>query len=364
MNFQMVLTAIMAVFLLLGALDDIFGNRFGLGKEFENGFQSAGRLILCMSGFMVLAPVAAHSLGFVLAPIFQSIGADPSSFAGLVIANDSGGYVLATEMANDPQAGIYNGMIVGSMLGTTIMFQLPLMMTFTKKKERPAAIYGMIAGVATVPLGCLAGGLAAGFSFSMLLFNTIPVLIVSAALLIALLLLGEKIVPAFSVFGKIMLGISITGLAIAGFSQLTGLKVLDGMGNINEVFQIVGGITIFLAGAFPLLFVLRKVGHKGLERIGKRMKINKTSVTGLLITLANPLPTMEMLSDMDDRGRMLNISLIVSASCTFGDHMAYASQTLPQIVPALIFGKLVGGFSGMLLAVFLSPRLLEKIKHK
>jgi ethanolamine transporter len=90
------------------------------------------------------------------------------------------------------------------------------------------------------------------------------------------------------------------------------------------------------------------------------MKINKTSVTGLLITLANPLPTMGMLSDMDDRGRMLNISLIVSASCTFGDHMAYASQALPQIVPALIFGKLVGGFSGMLLAIFLAPRLLDK----
>ena len=40
----------MAIFALLGALDRIFGSRFGLGKQFEEGILAIGALSLYISG--------------------------------------------------------------------------------------------------------------------------------------------------------------------------------------------------------------------------------------------------------------------------------------------------------------------------
>ena len=53
---------IMLAFAVLGALDYIFGDKFGLGKEFERGFKMFAPLALSMLGMLVLAPFIAHLL--------------------------------------------------------------------------------------------------------------------------------------------------------------------------------------------------------------------------------------------------------------------------------------------------------------
>ena len=69
---------IMAAFAVLGALDRIFGNRFGLGQEFENGILAMGSLAMAMVGIIVLAPVLANVLRPVVVPVFRFLGADPA----------------------------------------------------------------------------------------------------------------------------------------------------------------------------------------------------------------------------------------------------------------------------------------------
>ena len=54
MSAHELLITLMALFAVLGALDRIFGNRFGLGKEFEDGIQAMGSLALAM---LVLLPL-------------------------------------------------------------------------------------------------------------------------------------------------------------------------------------------------------------------------------------------------------------------------------------------------------------------
>ena len=53
---------IMAIFALLGAADRIVGNRFGLGKHFEEGILAMGSLALAMVGIISLSPVIARVL--------------------------------------------------------------------------------------------------------------------------------------------------------------------------------------------------------------------------------------------------------------------------------------------------------------
>ena len=68
---------LMAVFMLLGALDRILGGRLGLGREFENGIMTFGSLALSMLGIICLAPVLANLLKPVIVPVFRLVGADP-----------------------------------------------------------------------------------------------------------------------------------------------------------------------------------------------------------------------------------------------------------------------------------------------
>ena len=48
MSAHEVLIWVMGIFAVLGAVDRIFGNRFGLGQEFENGILAMGSLALAM----------------------------------------------------------------------------------------------------------------------------------------------------------------------------------------------------------------------------------------------------------------------------------------------------------------------------
>ena len=79
--------AVMMVFSILGALDRILGNRFGLGKEFEKGFMLLGTMALTMIGMIVLAPAITD----VLAPLFtffrESLHLDPSILPALFLIN-------------------------------------------------------------------------------------------------------------------------------------------------------------------------------------------------------------------------------------------------------------------------------------
>ena len=99
-----ILLLIMAGFAVLGAVDRILGNRFGLGKEFEDGITAMGSLALAMLGIICLAPVLAGLLRPVVVPVFRLLGADPAMFAGSILACDMGGGALAKELTEDPQA--------------------------------------------------------------------------------------------------------------------------------------------------------------------------------------------------------------------------------------------------------------------
>jgi ethanolamine transporter len=248
---------------------------------------------------------------------------DLSMFAGILFVNDSGGAALASELADNPDMGRFSGQIVGSMLGTTVMFNIPLCIAGTRQEQHPAVVYGLLAGIITTPLGCLAGGLAAGFELNIVLWNMIPVLLISGVLALMLILCRELIVRLLTMLRKGILALGAVGLIVIAVQELTGVIILEGMTSLDEIFIIIGNICIFLAGIFPLLSVF------------------------------------SLLAEMDDKGRMLNVAFLVSGSCLLGDHLAYAAQVDPAICGPMLVGKLIGGLSAVLLALLLAPRLLE-----
>ena len=356
MSGDQILIAVMAIFAVLGAADRILGNHLGLGPEFENGILAMGSLALAMVGIVSLAPVLASWLRPVVVPLYRFLGADPAMFAGTILACDMGGGSLAQEMTEDPRAALLGGVITGSMLGATVVFTIPVAMGILRPEDRPAMAKGILCGVVTIPVGVLVGGLAAGYPFMMVLRNLTPILIIGALIALGLWRAEEGMIRGFAVFGKIVVAVITAGLAAAIVEELTGFVLIPGMAPISEGFQTVGAIAIVLAGAFPLVYTVTKLLKKPLMAVGKLLGINDSAAAGLVACLANSIAAFEMVKDMNSRGKVVCIAFSVSAAFVFGDHLGYAAGFAPEILPAMIAGKLAGGVAAVAAALLLTRR--------
>ena len=354
MSADRLLIALMALFAGLGALDRIFGNRLGLGEEFENGIQAMGSLALAMVGIVCLAPVLAAVLRPVVVPVFRLLGADPAMFAGSILACDMGGGPLARELTEDPQAAALGGVITGSMLGATIVFTIPVALGILKEEDRPALAKGILCGIVTIPVGILVGGLTAGFPLGMVVRNLVPIVLLAGLIALGLWRAEEKMVRGFAVFGKLVVALITVGLAAAIIQALTGFAPIPGMVDIDQGFQTVGTIAIVLAGAFPLVAVVTKLLRKPLLAAGKLLGINDAAAAGLIASLANSIATFGMVKDMNPRGKVVNIAFAVSAAFVFGDHLGFTAGFAPELLGPVILGKLAGGVSAVLLAMVLT----------
>ena len=347
---------IMAGFALVGALDRIFGNRLGLGKEFAEGIGAMGALALAMLGIISLAPVLARLLEPVVVPVFSFLGADPAMFAGALLACDMGGGPLAMEMAGSEEAGLLGGVITGSMLGATVVFTIPTAMGILREEDRPALAKGILCGVVTVPVGILVGGLTAGMPFGMVARNLLPILVLGALIALGLWKAEKAMIRGFSAFGKGITALITAGLGAAIFEELTGITLIPGMESLSAGFETVGAIAIVLAGAFPLVKLLTRALRKPLEKLGRLLGINDAAAAGLVATLANSLATFGLVKDMDDRGKVVNIAFAVSAAFVFGDHLGFTAGFAPEMLPAMIAGKLAGGAAAVAVALLLTKQ--------
>lgn len=363
MQVNIVINGVFYVFAVLGAADYLLDNRFGLGTEFERGIGCTGKLIICMTGFMTLAPVLGQTLKPLVSPIFAAVGADPSALAGMLLANDSGGAALAAEMALSQEAGAFHGYIVASMMGAGVMCTIPMTMLCTNAHTRSAAIYGLVIGLFSVPFGCAAGGLAAGFSAGMLWRNLIPMSILSLALFLALVLLNRWIIKPFQLLGKLLVGVSLAGLLLTAARELFGITLVEGMVPFSQIIPVIGNIALILSGVFPLLALVSRLLRGPILRGAAAMGIDEAEFSSLLVTSINLFPTLDRLNSMSDKGVLLNIAFMIGANCMLGDHFAFTSQMNPSLVTPTLVGQCVAGGLGLMIAAAMAPRLLRESRQ-
>lgn len=347
---------LMAAFAVLGAVDRIFGNRFGLGKEFEEGILAMGSLAMAMLGIIALSPVLANLLKPVVVPVFGFLGADPAMFAGTILANDMGAGPLAMELTTNKEAALLGGVLTGSMLGATLVFTIPVAMGILSPEDRPAMAKGILCGIVTIPIGILVGGIVAGFEIIMVLRNLIPIVLIAALIAFGLWRAEAAMVRGFAAFGKFVITMVTVGLAAAIVESLTGLALIPGMAPLSEGFETVGSIAIILAGAFPLVAALTRLFRVPLTNLGKKLGINDAAAAGLIASLANSIATFGLVKEMNPRGKVINIAFAVSAAFVFGDHLGFTAGFAPEMLLSVIAGKLAGGVSAVLIAMWLTRK--------
>ncbi|WP_174615054.1 ethanolamine utilization protein EutH [Virgibacillus ihumii] len=364
MGINDIIILIVVGFMCVGALDKCIGNKMGLGDRFTDGFMAMGTLTLAMVGIISLSPVIAGLLTPIVAPVYHLIGADPASFANTILAIDMGGYSLAQEMSVSEESELFSWVFLGTMMGPTIVFTIPVALGIIEKEDQPYFAKGILVGLITVPLGCLIGGLTGGLGLVMILKNLLPAILFSALIAIGLWKKPGQMIYGFSIFGKFIEIVAIVGLAAIIVETLTGITVIENMLPISEGIQIIGMIAIFLAGAFPMVAFISKAFKKPLEKFGSALGISNTSTTGLVASLAHAIPMLVLVKEMEPRGKVINIAFAVSGAFVFGSHLGFVAGINREIAFAMIVGKLAGGISAVLLAILLLPKTETEINKR
>ena len=84
--------------------------------------------------------------------------------------------------------------------------------------------------------------------------------------------------------------------------------------------------------------------------------MNDVAAAGMVASLANSIPMFGMMSDMDDRGKVLNVAFAVSAAFVFGDHLGFTAGYAPELLVPMIVAKLVSGVTAVAVAMVLTRR--------
>src|SRR5690606_7265370 len=131
-----------------------------------------------------------------------------------------------------------------------------------------------------------------------------------------------------------------------------------------RALETAGNIGIMLAGAFPMVYLLRKYGAKPLEAAGRKLGLSSAGSAGILATMANILAMFSLVRDMKPKDKVINIAFAVWAAFLLGDHLSFTANFQPTIILPVILGKLIAGICAIAIAYELSVPTALKLEAK
>ena len=347
------ITVVVLLFSVIGAVDYLFGNKIGVGKEFEKAFALFCPMALSMLGMIVLAP----AIGAWLMPVFEGFykifRLDPSVIPASLFANDMGGATLAQTICKSKPMGDFNAFVVSSMMGCVISFTIPFSLGVVKKVQHKELFFGILCGIVTVPIGCFVAGLLCKLPVVALLANLLPLIILSAIVGAALLLVPQICIKCFGVFGYFMKTLAIIGLVCAIFTFLTKMEISPHFDTFENAVFVCANACVTLSGALPFMFLVSKVLNKPLSKVGEKLGVNGVSTLAILGCMVTNATTFGVMDKMDKKGAVVNSAFAVSGAFVFGSHLAYTMAFDSSFVLPMIVGKLISGISAIVLALLI-----------
>jgi ethanolamine transporter len=371
----LVIACIAAVFTVIAGFDHINGNRFGYGHQYAEAWKSMAPLAASMVGITCLTPIFRILLTPIIAPLFRALLSHPAMFAGALLAPDMGGFPLAVRLApdDDEYSIAMYAVILSSMLGATIVFNIPVGLSIIDPSNRIFFAYGTLLGIISVPFGCIVGGFAMsstpfGISVGAIFKNLIPVFIITVAIALCLYLFPFATLRGFLHFSQAISFLMTFGAILAIFQHQTHLRFPlwsvmvndNGENSLLTVLRTVAEIAMVLTGIIPLVhFVVELIGAT-LEKIASRIGLTAVDASGVVGALASALPMLGLFDGMTQKGMIFNAAFGVGAAFTIGDHLAYMGSVEPRMIVPMIVGKITAGIVSIVLSILSADFLVRK----
>lgn len=354
-----VIMLIMACGVVLGGIDKLLGNKKGYGKKLEEGFMLLGPMALSMVGIICIAPVLANAFSSFIIPAYEFIGVDPAMFGGN-LAIDMGGYSLAKELANQELMGSYAGIVVASIFGCTIVFTIPVGMGLISKENQKAFATGIMIGFIAMPVGLCVGGLLCGLGFVQTLHQNSPIFLLSLILMLGLWKKTEFMIKAFQKFAQLINIVIVIGLMFGAVSYMTGMELLPYMTPIQDALATVSSIGIVLLGSLPITELFVRLMKIPLKVVGKWLKLSDLSIAGMLVGTVSTIPSMIMLKDMEEEGKIVNVAFQVCGTAMLAAHLGFTVSVEPEMLPAMLLAKATGALASVGVALFFTRWIQNK----
>ncbi len=314
-------------------------------------------MALSMIGMIVISPLIADLMKPVSSFLSETLHIDASIIPASLFANDMGGAPLAVEMSLNDEIGMYNALVVSSMMGCTVSFTIPFALGLVKKEQQPDLMAGLLCGIVTIPIGCFASGLMCQIPIGELLLNLVPLVIFSGLIAVGLVFIPKICVKVFMAFGVFITAVITIGLTLGIVRFLTGFEVIKGLATIEEGALICVNAAVVLSGAFPFMYIVSKLLAKPLKAIGAKIGINEFSVLGMVSTLVTSSTLFGSMDRMDKKGVVMNSAFSVSGAFVLGSHLAFTLAFNAAYVLPVIVGKLISGVLAVVLSYFLYDKL-------
>lgn len=348
-----VIALIILVFFMLGVIDKLIGDRFGLGKELEKGFLLFAPMVFSMLGMLVVAP----AIGVLLTPFFEwfytVFKIDPSIISASLLANDMGGTTLSLTINHNADIGKFNAYIISSMMGATISYTIPVALGIVKKEQHRDMFFGLLCGIVTIPIGSIVAGLICGIKIGTLMLNLLPLILFSSVVILGLIFIRGVFIKLFSIFGQLMRAISLIGLFFAVFTFLTDIEICKYFDSFENAAFICVNACVTLGGALCLMHTVSRLLNRPIKKICDKVGLDDLSALGLLTNVVSNTPVFGVMERMNRKGVVLCSAFSVSAAFTFGGHLAFTMAYDKSYVLPMIVGKMVSGIVALALALIL-----------
>jgi ethanolamine transporter len=367
--------------LILGAAASILRPQSELGKQFTEGLFSIGPIFLSVAGIFASVPYISHFINYVFGPLYELVGADSAMAATTIIAVDMGGYQLADVLARTRENWIM-AMLTGFMAGATIVFTVPIGLYMIPKEKENAFALGIMCGILTVPIGVFISSLiialsnpwiratistggAASYQLAMdyvtIFKNLVPLVIICVLIALGLMFIRSVMIVVFKIFGKfievgakVVLVLSIVEYFTGLFSRLFGgwgfAPIIAEPTNMERALEISGYIGMMLAGAFPMVYLIKTYLEKPLGKIGRAFNLSPQATAGILAASANVLALFPLTKDMKSRDITKATAFAVCGAFLFGDHLSFMANFQPTLIVPLMVGKFIAACVGVFFA--------------
>lgn len=317
---------IMLVFAAIGFIDKFLGGRLGLEVKFDSGLYTMGMMVIPIVSICTVGTEFIRRHTEQVMDLSDHLFFDPSMIIGAILAPDMGGYFISREIAATPQLLVLSGVVLGTLLGQAITFQMPVFMASIDKQDYPFLFRGFIVGIIMIPAGLIVAELMLRMPIGLFLRQFIPILVICAGLAVCLRFVPEGTTRFFMGFARVINWLFYIMFAVAVIGVFVPSLAYASKESVEEAILIVFKSAIIIAGALVLSELILKFFRKGISGVAERIGINGTAAVSLLMTCATSLAVMPLYGRMDDKGKEIVAAFSLSGSFVIGGSLAFVSN--------------------------------------
>ncbi len=351
--------AFLLFFAFLGLFDKIRNNKWGLAEELDKGLTTMGSLAFSMGGIYCAALLLGEHLSRWLETHHLNLPFDLSIITSSVLATDMGAYTISSQISAQHSVVVFSGILLSSMLGTTISFTLPVAIGSTSKENLSTLMHGFVYGIISIPFALFFGALVMRMPSALLWKNLLPIIVICTLLCVSIIKAKSLTIRIFSGLGTFIQILSCLLFGLIIFEIYRGETILFDISSIHEILLIVLKICTIVCGSFVFSKLILRYFMNQILFFAHKLKINEFAIIGLLLNCVTSISMLSIFDKMDKRGQMMNAAAAVTGSYFLGGQLAFVAAMENGSILAYMAAKILGGIISIAIVSFFCPPVEE-----